>query len=199
MNRTDVIGRFDRDWNRWTSTLESIDPDTTRTPGVCGSWTLHDVVGHVQAQARFRLVNVRGAFSGIAPTREEINGDRIDWADGEGGMDTDSLNESIRVRGLDLSWQQLLDESELLRASTLDFIDRRTDEELADDVGWVHFWAPTFAADPNNIEGLMIRRVRDMPAARNPVSTGLFVQPNEPDQHLDEHLGQIMSWLDARR
>lgn len=189
MDKAEVTKRFERDWGEWAATLGSLDPTATRTPGVCGTWTAHDVVNHVQAYLRFNLVNVRGAFSGVAPTSEEINGDRKDWSDDDGGgMDLDARNESIRVRGLDLTWQQLLDEGAWLRATTLEFVDGLTEDEAAELVGWVHFWEPEYANHPNNVEGLMIRRLRDIPTAFEQLPVGLFVQL---DKHIATHHAQL--------
>lgn len=199
MNRDEVLTRFDRDWSEWAATIGAIDPALTRTPGVCGTWTVHDVVGHVQAYTRYNLTQARGAFSGIAPTRAEINGDRKDWVDGEVDNSLDGRNEDIRVRGLELTWQQQLAECDWLRSSTLEFVGSLSDAALAEPVGWVHFWLPNFSSDPNNVEGLMIRRIRDMPAAADPLPVSTLIQPNEPDKHLTEHLGQITAWLATAR
>ncbi|MBM7785904.1 hypothetical protein [Tenggerimyces flavus] len=189
MDRAEVTKRFEQDWGEWTATVGSFDPVATRTPDVCGTWTAHDVVNHVQAYVRFHLVNVRGAFSGVAPTREEINGDRKDWSDDDGGgMDVDSRNESIRVRGLELSWQQLLDECAWLGSTTLEFVDGLTEDEVTELVGWVHFWEPEYANHPNHVEGLMIRRLRDIPAAFEAMPAGQLVLP---DKHVASHHAQL--------
>jgi hypothetical protein len=190
MDKVEVVKRFEQDWGEWAATIGGMDPAATRTPGVCGTWTAHDVVNHVHAYMRFNLVNARGAFTGIAPTREEINGDRKDWVDDDdgGGTDVQARNESIRRRGLDLSWQQLLDEGAWIRTSTLAFVDGLTDDEIKELVGWVHFWEPEVVNHPKNVEGLMIRRVRDIPAAFDAVPAGRFVLP---DNHVATHLSQL--------
>jgi transposase len=58
---TAMSEEFERQWSQWTSTLKAIPPQATREPGVCGSRTLHDVVGHVHAYADrlYRHIKVR--------------------------------------------------------------------------------------------------------------------------------------------
>ena len=60
MDKDEVAATFERDWSAWTSTLDEIDPEVTRKPGVCGEWNIHDVVGHVQVGMRYFLSQVRG-------------------------------------------------------------------------------------------------------------------------------------------
>ena len=199
MNRAEAIATYERDWDEWAAKIAAIDPAKTREPGVCGDWTIHDVVNHVHAYERFHLANARGAFRGIAPSADEIDGDRPVIEEVGDGMDLDTRNESIRRRGLGLGWQQLLDECGWLRAATLEFLDGLTDAEVAEPVGWVHFWLPEFTNQPNNVDGLMIRRVRDISGAADPMPVGRFIQPNEPDKHVTEHLGQITTWLATTR
>lgn len=189
---------FDDAWGRWVSEIRAIDPAATRIPGVCGDWTLHDVVGHVQAYARFRLAHVRGAFSGRAPSRDEVDGAREPWPDGVENT-LEARNAAIREAGLGLTWEQLLDEADWIRDETLRFLGGLGENLLEARVGWVNFWEPRFRADPANVDGLMIRRLRDLPAAENPVPAWQFVQPDEPDKHLSEHLEQIRGWLAARK
>ncbi|WP_157181059.1 VOC family protein [Actinopolymorpha alba] len=181
-------------WTPWLATLDSIDPAATRSPGVCGDWTIHDVVGHVQANARFRLAHLRGAFTGRAPTQEEVDGERAPWPDGV-GYTADARNAAIRDAGVGLSWQQLLDEAAWIRDQTVEWLEQ-LDERLLDvNVGWVEFWEPPFRDDPNTIEDLMVRRTRELPSAKDPLPVWRFVQPDEPDNHLTEHLDQIHAWL----
>ena len=44
--------------------FEAITAEVTR---VCGSWTIHDVAGHVQAYARYHVVQARAAWSHVGP------------------------------------------------------------------------------------------------------------------------------------
>lgn len=188
---------YQGEWEPWTQMLASIDPTLTRVPGVCGDWTLHDVVGHVQAYARFRLAHARGAFTGTAPTRAQVDGGRDAWPEDVENT-TDARNEAIRTAGLSLTWQQLRDECAWLRTETLQWIDGLADEQISELIGWVNFWEPPFRDDPNNVEGLMVRRVRDVPGAVDAVHLWEFVAPNDDSQHhLGEHLGQIRGWLAA--
>lgn len=185
---------YDDAWSVWVDELRAIDPALTRAGGVCGDWTIHDVVGHVQAYARWRLVQLRGAFAHRAPTQQEIDGPRDPWPEAVPNT-TEARNAAIRTAGLNLTWEQLLEEAEWIRQQTLSFLDT-LDENLIDArVGFAPFWEPTFADDPRNIEGLMVRRLDEIPEAEQPLPVWRFVQPDEPDKHMTEHLDQIRGWL----
>lgn len=195
MDKVEAKRRFESEWKPWTAMLEAIDPSVAREPGVCGDWTVHDVVGHVQSYARFHLAQARGALTGVAPTPREAQGDRAEWPDGVANT-LEARNEAIRVAGLSLTWQQLLDESQWLRSETLRWLDGLSEDELGEQVGWVNFWEPQFQNHPNNVMGLMVRRVHDIPSAADPAPAWQFVLPNKPpDHHVTEHLGQIRAWL----
>ncbi len=187
---------YDDAWAPWLEEIRAIDPAMTRTPGVCGEWTIHNVVGHVQAYARFRLAQLRGAFTGQAPTAPDIDGDRAPLPEGVENT-TDARNAAIRTAGLGLTWDQLLDEGAWIRAQTLAWLEQLDENLLDARVGWVRFWEPEFRGDPRTVEGLMIRRVRDIPTATDPLPVWQFVQPDEPDHHMSDHLGQIRTWLAA--
>jgi hypothetical protein len=114
-----------------------------------------------------------------------------------GAQDTlDARNEAIRVAGLSLDWQQLLDESVWLRVETLDWIDRLTEDQLDEEVGWVEFWDPDFPRPQGDDLRLHVRRLREVPSAFAPMPVSQFVLPDKPpDAHLTEHLGQLRAWL----
>ncbi|HZC52365.1 MAG TPA: VOC family protein [Mycobacterium sp.] len=195
---TPVIKQMYADaWAVWLTEINAIDEAVTRTPGVCGDWTVHDVVGHVQAYARWRLAQVRGAFSGQAPTQVETDGARKPWPDGVADT-TEARNAAIQAAGLTLTWPQLLDEAAWIRDETLAWLDQLPENLLDANVGQAPFWKPEFQADPQAIDGLMIRRVADVPAATDPLPVWRYVQPDEPDNHMSEHLEQIRTWLAGR-
>jgi hypothetical protein len=185
---------FDRQWEPWTTMLTEIPPSATREPGACGAWTAHDVVGHVQAYVRYHLVQVQAAFSHVEPKGEDVRGARDEL---QGAQDTlHARNEAIRVAGLSLDWQQLLEESVWLRAETFRWIDRRTTAELEEHVGWVEFWDASFPRPDGDDLHVHVRRLLEVPLALTPVPVWQFVLPDKPpDAHVTEHLGQLRSWL----
>jgi hypothetical protein len=198
MDHAEVRAEFDRQWEPWVTTLAGIAPSVTREPGVCGFWTVHDVVNHVHAYARYHLVQVRAGFSLVEPASTELMGERDEM---QGPQDTlDARNEAIRLAGLSLSWQQLLDECEWLRTQTLAWIDSLTQAQLDERVGWVEFWDPNFPRPKGDHLPVHVRRVRDVPAALEPTSVWQFVLPDKPPHfHVTEHLGQIRAWLTTGR
>lgn len=197
MERAVVREEFERQWRPWRATLAAVAPADTREPGVCGPWTIHDVVGHVQAYVRYHLVQAQAAFSHQVPASRAVNGDREEQPIGKNT--TEARNEAIRVSGLSLGWQQLLDESEWLRAATLDWLGQFRPDQLDEPVGWVEFWDPDFPGELPDDLPLHVRRVRDVPAARDPLPVWQFVLPDKPpDRHLTEHLTQLRTWLAGR-
>lgn len=195
MDKAEARQRFEHDWVPWTTMLAEIDPAVTRTPGVCGAWTLHDVVGHVQSYARWTFAQARAAFTLTEPDPAEWQGERDDWPPGD-HRTLDARNEAIRASGLALTWQQLLDESAWIRTRFMAWVDSIPAELLDEPVGWVHFWEPRFTgADGEQPPPLMIRRVSEVPNAVDPVPVGQLVRPNGHDNHVDEHLGQIRRWI----
>lgn len=194
MEKAAMREELDRQWEPWTAVLAATPPDATRRPGVCGSWTLHDVVGHVQAYARYHLVQARAAWTHVPPSVRETMGDR-----GEMGSDGGSLhrrNEGIRVAGLTLAWQQLVDEATWIRSQTVGWIDDLSHEELQEPVGWVEFWNRDFPR-PDDLP-LHVRRLGEAPAATAPLPLWQFLLPDKPpDHHVSEHLLQIRHALDG--
>lgn len=193
MDRTTVMKEYERQWGPWTSTLGDMSVSKSVEPGACGVWTIHDVVGHVNAYARYHLAQIRAAFSGVAPTIEEVIGDRGDMRQAGGSLDT--RNEGLRTGGLALGWQQLLDEAEWLRRQTLAWVDTLAQEELDEQVGWVDFWTSDVSGPARNFPR-HLRRLREEPAARGPMPVWQFVLPDKPpNHHLTEHLLQIRASL----
>ena len=92
----------------------------------------------MQAYTRYHLVQACAARSHLAPSIEEVMGDREQMGPDDGSLHR--RNEALRVAGLSLHWQQFLDEAAWLRAHTLEWIDRLGQEELNEQVGWVEFW-----------------------------------------------------------
>ena len=194
MDKLAVVEEFERQWDQWTSALGTIPAEATRHSGVCGAWTIHDVAGHVQAYARYHLVQARAAWSHLTPSIEEGMGDREQM--GPDGGSLHRRNEALRVAGLSLRWQQLLDEAAWLRAHRLEWIDRLDQEELDEQVGWVEFWNRDVPR-PDDLP-LHVRRLSEAPAALAPMRLWQFLLPDKPpDHHVSEHLQQIRAWLDA--
>jgi hypothetical protein len=193
MIKAEAKAQFAREWSPWQSTIAAIDPDRTREPGVCGAWTLHDVVGHVQSYARYRLTGARAAFSHVVPTDVEVYGERTRTDPVDGSLD--ARNEAIRLSGLELTWQALVDESEWLAERTVAFLESQSPAELDEPLGWVPFWDPDFPREPGDDLRLHVRRVSEVPAATDPVPAWQFVQPDVPDGHTSAHLAQITTWM----
>ena len=195
MDKATVRKSFQTTWDEWTSALAEIDPALTREPGVADDWTIHDVAGHVQGYVRYWLLQLRAAFELVAPSPEDSNGDR-QWPEGVDDGTLHKRNEAIRLSVQPMSWQQLLDEAAWLRERTLDFIDARTEDELNEDAGWVHYFDPSVER-PDDLD-IHIRRVNDAPNAEGPMAVWRFTDPDGSDGHMHEHLDQIRSWLAKR-
>lgn len=192
MDKAEVRETFERDWAAWTSALAEIDPEATREPGVCGEWTIHDVVGHVHMYLRYYLAQTRAAFDHVEATDAEIMGDRPPMPEGTANT-LHERNAALQRAGLEMTWGQLLDESAWLRDRALAFIEARSEDELNEEVGWVEFWNPD-VPKPDELK-IHVRRVREAPAAAQPVPVWRFIHPDGTDGHMQEHLGQIRAWL----
>lgn len=195
MDMAGVRASFEREWEKWTSTLAEIDPEVTREPGVCGEWNVHDVVGHVHMYLRYYLAQVRAAFDHVEATDEEISGDRKPMPEGTPNT-VEARNQALQKTTAELTWQQLLDESAWIRERALAFIDARSEEELNEDVGWLEFWNPD-VEKPDDLK-IHVRRLREAPAAYAPVPVWRFIHPDGTEGHMSEHLDQIRSWLTER-
>jgi hypothetical protein len=192
--RAEAHAALERQWAPWSAAIESIPVSRTGQPGVVHAWTIHDVVNHVQCYARFQLSQARGAISGTIPDPGEWYGDRVVPQDVSRVMNLDQRNEHIRVAGLSLTWQQLLDECAWLQTETRRWIDGLAEDQVPELVGWVPYWDPAFKRDPDDEMILLVRRARDVPAVVGQVPVWQFVLPGD---HLAEHLGQIRAWLAA--
>ena len=47
MSRDEIVGNIDRSWANWTAALDGIPQELTSEPGVCGYFSIKDLIGHV--------------------------------------------------------------------------------------------------------------------------------------------------------
>lgn len=47
MQRDEFIANIDRSWDAWTSALDGIPAERASEPGVCGYYSVKDLVGHI--------------------------------------------------------------------------------------------------------------------------------------------------------
>jgi hypothetical protein len=47
MSKEALIANIDRAWEEWTAALEGIPPDRAIEPGVCGYYSVKDLIGHI--------------------------------------------------------------------------------------------------------------------------------------------------------
>jgi hypothetical protein len=47
MTRDELIERIDRSWDAWTAALDGIPPERSSEPGVCGYFSVKDLIGHI--------------------------------------------------------------------------------------------------------------------------------------------------------
>ena len=47
MSRDEIIGNIERSWDAWTAALNGIPPELTAEPGVCGYFSIKDLMGHI--------------------------------------------------------------------------------------------------------------------------------------------------------
>lgn len=47
MTRDEIIGNIETSWNAWTAALDGIPENRTGEPGVCGYFSIKDLIGHI--------------------------------------------------------------------------------------------------------------------------------------------------------
>lgn len=47
MTRDEIIGNIQRSWDGWTAALDGIPENMTAEPGVCGYFSIKDLIGHI--------------------------------------------------------------------------------------------------------------------------------------------------------
>lgn len=47
MSKESIIARLDRSWQEWLSALDGIPAERTAEPGVCGYYSIKDLIGHI--------------------------------------------------------------------------------------------------------------------------------------------------------
>ncbi len=47
MSRDEIIGTIERSWESWIAALNGIPAERTAEPGVCGYFSIKDLVGHI--------------------------------------------------------------------------------------------------------------------------------------------------------
>ena len=47
MRKDELIANIERSWNAWTAALDGIPADRAGEPGVCGYFSVKDLVGHI--------------------------------------------------------------------------------------------------------------------------------------------------------
>lgn len=73
MSRDEIIANFGTSWDAWTAALDGIPQGLTSEPGVCGYFSIKDLVGHIAFWDEQELARARKLAQGedVAPN---------DWA-----------------------------------------------------------------------------------------------------------------------
>lgn len=64
VDRTELLHRFDREYQRFHTTIATLTPELLETPGVVGTWSIKDVIAHFIAHEQFALRELQHALHG---------------------------------------------------------------------------------------------------------------------------------------
>ncbi len=92
---------------RWEALLEEVGVERMTQPGVCGDWSVKDVLGHLAAYLRFWGAQIRGATTGVLPTTRDLF-DVETLPEGAGTWSPEEQNAAIHALYADLPPQIIL-------------------------------------------------------------------------------------------
>ena len=62
----ELVALTEASWARWLEALARVPPEALTRPGVCGAWSVSDLIGHVAAWDDVAVQKI-GALAGTAP------------------------------------------------------------------------------------------------------------------------------------
>jgi hypothetical protein len=134
MTRDEIIGNIERSWESWTGVLDGIPEELTTEPGVCGYFSIKDLVGHIAFWDEQDLERAHKLARG-----EEVQPN--DWAamnDQEYEQHKDDTLEQQTARMLDAHARLSADVRTLERIDALKLSDvwEHYDEHSAEVLAW---------------------------------------------------------------
>jgi uncharacterized damage-inducible protein DinB len=72
----ELVALTETAWNRWIHALEQVPPVEMATPGVCGSWSVKDLLGHIALCDDIAVQKI-GALGGTPPAELDENVDDV--------------------------------------------------------------------------------------------------------------------------
>lgn len=123
MNRTEMLKGLQEENREWERFLDQIDPADMEKPGVCGHWSIKDIISHLTGWRRrtvARLVAARhGETNTVPPWPAHLQTD-------------DEINAWIYEKDRSLSLRQVLDESQQVFQQLLAAFEALPDAVYAD-------------------------------------------------------------------
>lgn len=116
-SREQLLADFVRERDDWRALIAEAG-DRVNEPGAAGTWTLRDVVAHINAYHRFLLQSLGGTVREIAAMPPEI------------GFDVEKRNQWMHDCDRDLPWDVVAAEAQELHEALLARIGGLTDEQL---------------------------------------------------------------------
>ena len=65
MSKEELIANIDKSWAAWTAALDGIPAERTSEPGVCGDFSIKDLVGHIAFWDEQDLARAHKLASGV--------------------------------------------------------------------------------------------------------------------------------------
>lgn len=125
----DVIELIDAAWKDWLLALDPVDPGQREDEGVCGYWSVKDLVAHLALWDRVVTEHVQRWQLGLSRYSYEV--DAMNQA----------RHQATRERDYDLLRVEMHAAHELARHAVL-AIDRKPDDDLLERIGcetWDHY------------------------------------------------------------
>ncbi|HYO29176.1 MAG TPA: maleylpyruvate isomerase N-terminal domain-containing protein [Thermomicrobiales bacterium] len=102
-----ALERLRRSWGGWLAAIAGVPPERMEEPGVCGSWSVRDLIGHVAFWDRHAIESGRSVLAGEPSAA-------IDWQ---------AMNEREAAAAANCSVEDLRGEMEAAHAALLAFVE----------------------------------------------------------------------------
>ncbi len=120
-SRPELLAAAEREFDGLWDTVAVVSPSDREAPGACGSWSVKDILAHLDAWDRMWL---RWEQAGVREEPTQMPAEGFTWAQ------TPALNEQIRADAAGERWDEVCDRLRDSHARIMTVLSGYSDEDL---------------------------------------------------------------------
>lgn len=183
MDKAELIKAVSDVRQGWDAVIDELGAEGLERPGATGDWRVRDVLAHFNGWDRWQLVQLRCAFTGEAPTDDELTGG-VDFPEND-DMQEDAMNEMFRVGNLTRSLDDVVADFREVSEMRADWVGSASQEQLDTVIG----------ADWAGGTARIFRLASEVPSVSNPER--VWQRLADQVSHQKEHLRIVKEWMSA--